>query len=377
MRRKRRRSWPEIVLNRVTKMGTSVAASETEVDRARAERDVALAEVARIKAVMARKTIRAPFRARVGISDVHPGQYPRGGDPAHDAPGHGRCAACGLQRRSARGGGAGEGDRVEVVSSDEAPALEAKIVAVDARVDPATRNAMVRAIVKGARPRPRARLVGARARPGRTPGHGRRRPGHRAAQRTGRRPRLRRRPGSRRQAAGTDAPGAERHDARRRGADLFRPVPRRARRGSRLVQAPRRRARRGCDSAARLPDCAGYRAGCRADYRARSQVIDRFHHRNLRMRSFTDVFIRHPVLAVVVNLVIVLVGWRALMSLPVQQYPKVESSSVLITTVYTGAGASRSAGFSPRPSNARYRPSAASTTSNRPAAPESASSRCA
>ena len=37
------------------------------------------------------------------------------------------------------------------------------------------------------------------------------------------------------------------------------------------------------------------------------------------MRSFTDTFIKHPVLAVVVNLVIVLVGWRALTSLPVPQ----------------------------------------------------------
>src|SRR5580765_8490500 len=63
------------------------------------------------------------------------------------------------------------------------------------------------------------------------------------------------------------------------------------------------------------------------------------------MRSFTDVFIRHPVLAVVVNLVIVLVGWRAISTLPVQQYPKIESSSVLITTVYTGASAETVRGF--------------------------------
>ena len=62
-------------------------------------------------------------------------------------------------------------------------------------------------------------------------------------------------------------------------------------------------------------------------------------------RSFTDVFIRHPVLAAVVNLVIVLVGWRALTSLPVQQYPKIESSSILITTVYTGASAETVRGF--------------------------------
>ena len=63
------------------------------------------------------------------------------------------------------------------------------------------------------------------------------------------------------------------------------------------------------------------------------------------MRSFTDIFIKHPVLAIVVNLVIVLVGWRALRTLPVQQYPQIESSSVVITTVYTGAGAETVRGF--------------------------------
>ena len=63
------------------------------------------------------------------------------------------------------------------------------------------------------------------------------------------------------------------------------------------------------------------------------------------MRSFTDIFIKHPVLAGVVNLVLVLVGWRALVSLPVQQYPKIESSSVVITTVYYGASAETVRGF--------------------------------
>ncbi len=63
------------------------------------------------------------------------------------------------------------------------------------------------------------------------------------------------------------------------------------------------------------------------------------------MRAFTDVFIKHPVLAAVVNLVIVLVGIRALTTLPVQQFPSVESSSVIITTVYTGASAETVRGF--------------------------------
>ena len=62
-------------------------------------------------------------------------------------------------------------------------------------------------------------------------------------------------------------------------------------------------------------------------------------------KSFTDIFIKHPVLAIVVNLVIVLMGWRALTTLPVQQYPKIESSSVVITTVYYGAGAETVRGF--------------------------------
>jgi multidrug efflux pump len=62
-------------------------------------------------------------------------------------------------------------------------------------------------------------------------------------------------------------------------------------------------------------------------------------------RAITDLFIRHPVIALVVNLAIVLVGWRALSSLPVQQYPQVESSSVVVNTVYYGAGAETVRGF--------------------------------
>ena len=46
--------------------------------------------------------------------------------------------------------------------------------------------------------------------------------------------------------------------------------------------------------------------------------------------KFTDLFVKRPVLAIVVNLVVVLIGWRALNKLPVQQFPKLESSSVQI-----------------------------------------------
>jgi multidrug efflux pump len=63
------------------------------------------------------------------------------------------------------------------------------------------------------------------------------------------------------------------------------------------------------------------------------------------LRSITDVFIRHPVLAIVVNLVIVLIGWRAVTALPVQQYPQLEGSSIVVTTLYYGASAETVRGF--------------------------------
>lgn len=63
------------------------------------------------------------------------------------------------------------------------------------------------------------------------------------------------------------------------------------------------------------------------------------------MKSITDIFIKHPVLAIVVNLVIVLLGVRSAQSLPVQQFPKLESTSIVITTVYIGASAETIRGF--------------------------------
>ena len=62
-------------------------------------------------------------------------------------------------------------------------------------------------------------------------------------------------------------------------------------------------------------------------------------------RSITDIFIKHPVLAIVVNIAIVLVGLRAMVLLPIQQYPTIESTSVVITTYYIGASAETVRGF--------------------------------
>ena len=61
--------------------------------------------------------------------------------------------------------------------------------------------------------------------------------------------------------------------------------------------------------------------------------------------KFTDIFIRRPVLALVVNLVIIIAGLQAIRALNVRQYPRSENSVVTVTTVYVGASAELVRGF--------------------------------
>jgi multidrug efflux pump len=60
---------------------------------------------------------------------------------------------------------------------------------------------------------------------------------------------------------------------------------------------------------------------------------------------FTDLFIRRPVLACVVSLLILVVGLRAFSSLQVLEYPKTENAVITVTTTYYGADADTVAGF--------------------------------
>src|SRR5579864_2175128 len=60
---------------------------------------------------------------------------------------------------------------------------------------------------------------------------------------------------------------------------------------------------------------------------------------------FTDIFIRRPVLATVVNLMILALGLRAMSSLPILQYPRTQNAVVTVTTTYYGADPDVVAGF--------------------------------
>ncbi|MCI0450870.1 MAG: efflux RND transporter permease subunit, partial [Candidatus Latescibacteria bacterium] len=61
--------------------------------------------------------------------------------------------------------------------------------------------------------------------------------------------------------------------------------------------------------------------------------------------KFTDLFVRRPVLAIVVNLVILIAGLQSIRSLSVRQYPRSDIAVVRITTAYIGANADLVRGF--------------------------------
>src|SRR5262245_34093165 len=146
----------ETVLGRAQSLREQGVVSQTELDRARAERDVARAQIARTRAIIARKTIRAPFRARVGIADVHPGQYLEEGAQLTTLQGVDDAAHVEFAVAQRVAEGLREGQSVSVFAAGDAAPIEARIVAVDARVDPTTRNATVRARIASKSPAPGA-----------------------------------------------------------------------------------------------------------------------------------------------------------------------------------------------------------------------------
>ncbi|MCX8572571.1 MULTISPECIES: efflux RND transporter permease subunit [Hyphomicrobiales] len=75
--------------------------------------------------------------------------------------------------------------------------------------------------------------------------------------------------------------------------------------------------------------------------------------------SFSDIFIRRPVLSTVLAFMILLLGFQGIFNLSVRQYPEVEETVITITTVYPGASADLIQGFITAPISA-----AVSTTEN-------------
>jgi len=143
-------------LTRLERLREAQATSQEEVDQARAARQVALAQVARTRAIIAKKTIRAPFRARVGLADVHPGQYLNEGTELTTLQGVDAAANVDFTVAQVVAEQLRQGEPIALFADGDPNPITAHIVAVDARVDPTTRNAMVRARIPGHAPSPGA-----------------------------------------------------------------------------------------------------------------------------------------------------------------------------------------------------------------------------
>jgi len=142
----------QTTLSRLETLSSHNAVAQEEVDQATAARDVAQAQMARTRAVIARKTIRAPFRARVGIADVHPGQYLNEGTQLTTLQGVDDRVNVDFTVAQRIAAGLRVTDEVAILAGgDDSAPVEARITAIDSRVDPTTRNAMVRAEIKGTR----------------------------------------------------------------------------------------------------------------------------------------------------------------------------------------------------------------------------------
>ena len=135
-------------LERMQNLRRMGAVAQEQLDSAKAQHDVALAEIDRIKAVIARKTIRAPFKARIGIADVHPGQYLEAGTVLTTLQGIDNAVYVDFEVAQIIAAALHNGDIVEVIDPGETTTVAAKVIAIDARVDPTTRNAKVRAIME-------------------------------------------------------------------------------------------------------------------------------------------------------------------------------------------------------------------------------------
>lgn len=137
------------MLGRMEQALKEQGASAADVDRAQAEHDKAKANVARTKALIERKRVRAPFRARVGMVDLHKGTYLDPGTMITTLQGLDDAVHIDFAVTQEVAAALQLGAEIEVVSGGRKLPSMAKIVAIDARVEAATRNTWIRALLAG------------------------------------------------------------------------------------------------------------------------------------------------------------------------------------------------------------------------------------
>ncbi len=137
----------ESTYKRTRQAADARALSELELEQAAAMLTQSQAEVARLEAVIRKKTLRAPFRARAGLFDVHTGQYLPEGTEITMLQGVDDFVHVDFMMSQQVADELGVGESVQLMV-DPQP-LTAKIIAIDSQADKVTRNIMARAILPG------------------------------------------------------------------------------------------------------------------------------------------------------------------------------------------------------------------------------------
>ena len=140
-----RRELAQTTFLRVQELLKEKVISKAEFDRAAAELQQTEAELGEVKAVIQRKTIRAPFSGVLGLRQVNLGQYLAGGDPLVSLQSLDPIYVnFGVPQQSARQVPVGRA--VKVTAADGAGGQwTGRVTALDSMVDEATRNIQVQA----------------------------------------------------------------------------------------------------------------------------------------------------------------------------------------------------------------------------------------
>ena len=139
----------ETMLGRMERALEQQGASAADVDRARAQRDMAVANVARLAALIEQKRLRAPFRATVGLVDLHVGQYLEPGTQIASLQGIDDAVHIDFPVTQEVARSLAVGDAIDAFVTTGGAAAKAKITALDASVNSNTRNTWIRAELRG------------------------------------------------------------------------------------------------------------------------------------------------------------------------------------------------------------------------------------
>ena len=134
-------------LERYERVEKTRAASAIEIDKALAERNMIQGQIEGLEAVIARKTIVAPFKARVGLLDVHIGQYLNVGTELTSLQGVDEAVHVDFRVSQLFANQLQVGDVLSVLASADMEPLNGTIIALDSLVDSRTRNTSIRVLI--------------------------------------------------------------------------------------------------------------------------------------------------------------------------------------------------------------------------------------